>query len=59
VIVMPLEATARVCRYGAAGKRLEQVELPFAECWPAVEQALTWLVAADAEPGAEADGGGK
>ena len=57
VVVMPLAQTARVRRSGAAGDHRGEVELPFEECWPAVEAALTWLEAVDAEPGAVADRG--
>jgi hypothetical protein len=49
VHVMPLESTARICRYGAAVDHIGEVELAFGDCWPAVEEALTWLEAADAE----------
>jgi hypothetical protein len=49
VLVIPVEARVRVRRYSAMGEQLGEVELPFAECWPAVVEALTWLEAADAE----------
>ncbi len=45
---MPLEVTARVCRYGPEGKQLSEVEAPFEECLPVVEAALMWLEEAEA-----------
>jgi hypothetical protein len=55
VIVMPRECTVRIRRYGAAGEHRGEAELSFKECWPAVEAALSWLEAADAEPGTALD----